>query len=217
MMYDSELECGVLTDFDSSILQWEPRIIGTDRTGTIPFMAIDILTDGYWQGLTKRYHRHELESFFWILVFVCLLYQGGKRYANEYADSWMTSDYRKCREKKADFLTQDTPEQFEARIQSDFKPFWNIIKSLWRFLLIVRLKRTERLLEPSKGQAHVIDSKESWEFFTKALADAPPSLIDEVNRLATHQPVFEDLTQDEARKLRRKYAQLLGLETSEEM
>ena len=78
MMYDSELGCGVLTDFDLSILQWEPRVIGTDRTGTIPFMALDLLTAEYWSGLVKRYYYHELESFTWVLPYVCLCYQNGQ-------------------------------------------------------------------------------------------------------------------------------------------
>ena len=30
MMYDLDLKCSVLTDFDLSLLQWEPSIIGTD-------------------------------------------------------------------------------------------------------------------------------------------------------------------------------------------
>jgi hypothetical protein len=44
MMCDPDLKCGVLTDFDLFILQWEPRVIETDRTDTIPCMAIDQLT-----------------------------------------------------------------------------------------------------------------------------------------------------------------------------
>ena len=80
MMYDPESKCGVLTDFDLSLR--EPRVSGTDRTGTVPFMAIDLLTDEYWEGTIKRYYYHELESFIWVIVFVFLLYQDGKRQSN---------------------------------------------------------------------------------------------------------------------------------------
>ena len=80
MMYDPESKCGVLTDFDLSLR--EPRVSGTDRTGTVPFMAIDLLTDEYWEGTIKRYYHHELESFIWVIVFVFLLYQDGKRQSN---------------------------------------------------------------------------------------------------------------------------------------
>ena len=80
MMYDPDSKCGVLTDFDLSLR--EPRVLGTDRTGTVPFMAIDLLTDEYWEGTLERYYHHELESFIWVIVFVFLLYQDGKRQSN---------------------------------------------------------------------------------------------------------------------------------------
>ncbi|KAF8808810.1 hypothetical protein BYT27DRAFT_7061442, partial [Phlegmacium glaucopus] len=103
MMYDPDLKCGVLTDFDLSIFQWEPSVIGTDPTGTIPFMAIDLLTEAYWQGLTKRLYRHELEAFIWILPYTFLLYKDGLRLPNKYVDRWRTSDHTTCMGKKLAF------------------------------------------------------------------------------------------------------------------
>jgi len=116
MMFDPESGCGVLTDFDLSLLQWEPRIFGTDRTGTVPFMAIDLLTDEYWKGTIKRYYHHELESFIWVIVFVFLLYQDGKRRSNKYATPWMTSNYNTCRKEKGDFYSQSV---YRAQDQKD--------------------------------------------------------------------------------------------------
>ncbi|KAF8964736.1 hypothetical protein BDZ97DRAFT_860119 [Flammula alnicola] len=78
-MYDPSLKCGVLTDFDLSLLQWEPRVLGDDRTGTIPFMALDLLSQAYWEGTLKRYYHHELESFIWILLYTFLLYEDAER------------------------------------------------------------------------------------------------------------------------------------------
>ena len=169
-MYDSTRKCGVLTDFDLSILQWEPGIIGTDHTGTIPFMAIDILTQEYWRGETRWYHCHELESFFWILVSVFMLYKDGQRHPNEYIDSWITSDYNKCREKKADFLSsQIALEKAKNGIQSDFEPFWDLVRSLWISLLPAGSARFERnardMIQSNVQQAHVIDSRESWKIY----------------------------------------------------
>jgi hypothetical protein len=58
MMYDSDLKCGVLTDFDLSITQWEERI------GTIAaFMVLDLSYDRCWKGLVQQRHHHKLESF----------------------------------------------------------------------------------------------------------------------------------------------------------
>jgi hypothetical protein len=55
MIYDSDLKCGVLTDFDLSILQWEERI------GTIAAIRRMLEVSG------PTTHPQELESFTWIL------------------------------------------------------------------------------------------------------------------------------------------------------
>ncbi|KAF8182310.1 hypothetical protein BJ912DRAFT_928663 [Pholiota molesta] len=98
IMYDEEKKCGVLTDFDLSLLQWEPRIPGTDRTGTVPFMAIELLSKDYWEGRIKRYYHHELESFIWILPYVFLTYINKVRKTNALIDDWRTSDYTYSRD-----------------------------------------------------------------------------------------------------------------------
>ena len=140
-MYDPESGCGVLTDFDLSLLQWEPRIFGTDRTGTVPFMAIDLLTDEYWKGTIKRYYYHELESFIWVIVFVFLLYQDGKRQCNKYVTPWMTSDYNTCREKKGDFYTKSV---YLAQAQKDYATLWPLARRLCSCLLILPIRDNRR-------------------------------------------------------------------------
>ncbi|KJA25232.1 hypothetical protein HYPSUDRAFT_120560, partial [Hypholoma sublateritium FD-334 SS-4] len=55
-----------------------PRVSGTARIGTIPFMALDLLVDRHWKGQSTRYYHHELESFVWMLPFVFLAYENGK-------------------------------------------------------------------------------------------------------------------------------------------
>lgn len=44
------------------------------RTGTMEFMAIEIL-----QGGTAHSWRHDLESFFYVLIWICALYHGAER------------------------------------------------------------------------------------------------------------------------------------------
>ncbi|KAF8881296.1 hypothetical protein CPB84DRAFT_1687276 [Gymnopilus junonius] len=73
LMYDEDNGRGILTDFDLSLLQWQPRVFGTDRTGNIPFMALALLTDRYWDGRLERSYHHGLESFIWILPYVKFL------------------------------------------------------------------------------------------------------------------------------------------------
>ena len=95
LMYNPVNKCGVLTDFDLSILQWESRTFGVARTGTIPFMAIDLLSDKYWKGFIPRFYYHELESFVWILVYVFFLYKNKVRVPNPdvNVDAWRTSNH----------------------------------------------------------------------------------------------------------------------------
>ena len=58
VMYDQGLKCGVLIDYDLSISRQQP---GTDA-GTIPFMAMELLTDEYWNGEIVRLYRHGFDA-----------------------------------------------------------------------------------------------------------------------------------------------------------
>ncbi len=75
---------GVLLDLDLAFVQnyKEHRSHGTDthRTGTLPFMAIDLLK-------THLAH-HDIESILWLLIFVTSEYGGGnpKNPFNEWGD-----------------------------------------------------------------------------------------------------------------------------------
>jgi len=54
LMYDKlNDDHGVLNDYDLSHLQGTQRPSGTERTGTKPFMALDLLTDDSWAGLVQ--------------------------------------------------------------------------------------------------------------------------------------------------------------------
>ena len=105
IMCNGNMKSGVLIDYDfwSSLRHpWVPQA-GTNRTGTIPFMAVELLTDKYWNGSIERLYRHDLEAFIWILPFVFLRYQNGKSQRGTLVDQWMTSNYITCYEKKSTF------------------------------------------------------------------------------------------------------------------
>ena len=67
---------GVLNDFDlSTVMEVDaltPRWTGYERTGTKPFMALDLLTEPGHSGVLPRLYRHELESFSWVLLWAGL-------------------------------------------------------------------------------------------------------------------------------------------------
>lgn len=71
LMWDPLRCVGVLNDFDLIQIYGEPSK-GGRRTGTIAFMALDLLS---LQGVPRRYkrlYRHDLESMLWVLIWICL-------------------------------------------------------------------------------------------------------------------------------------------------
>ena len=70
---------GVVNDFD--LATWVGHsTTNNDRTGTIPFMATDLL-DGGLEDRIPRLYRHDLESFSWILAYISVAeieYEGSK-------------------------------------------------------------------------------------------------------------------------------------------
>ena len=63
---------GILNNFD--LATWvEHHTTNNDRTGTIPFMALDMLKGGL-DGRIPRLYRHDLESFSWVLAYVTVAY-----------------------------------------------------------------------------------------------------------------------------------------------
>jgi hypothetical protein len=79
---------GVVNDFD--LATWvDHSTTNNDRTGTIPFMAIDLL-DGGLEKRIPRLYRHDMESFSWILAYISVAkieYKGSSIKASSYPDT----------------------------------------------------------------------------------------------------------------------------------
>ncbi|KAJ7204052.1 hypothetical protein GGX14DRAFT_369090, partial [Mycena pura] len=78
--------CGVLNDFDLVVL-WhkEPRSTSKQRTGTEPYMAMDLLVTG---PPPPHLYRFDLESLFYVIVHVVCQYHEGKKIDNPPFDAW---------------------------------------------------------------------------------------------------------------------------------
>ncbi|OAX42207.1 hypothetical protein K503DRAFT_661385, partial [Rhizopogon vinicolor AM-OR11-026] len=61
-----DVAVGILNDYDLSSLKKGPT--GRERTGTVPFMAIDLLTKKSLAGEVEHLYRHDAESFIWVLT-----------------------------------------------------------------------------------------------------------------------------------------------------
>ncbi|PPQ66181.1 hypothetical protein CVT24_000158 [Panaeolus cyanescens] len=74
IMWDKEFQTGVLNDFDLARLFGSKGATGHENTGTLPFMAIDLLNPDGMAGLIPRRYRHDAEAFVWVLVYLCLAF-----------------------------------------------------------------------------------------------------------------------------------------------
>src|ERR1700761_4702534 len=77
---------GVLNDFDLSVL-WdkEPRSTSKQRTGTEPYMALDLLVTG---PPPPHLYRFDLESLFYVIAYVVCQYHEGKKIDSPPFELW---------------------------------------------------------------------------------------------------------------------------------
>ena len=74
-MYNPATKRGVLNDFDLARIRIKGengKPTGKDNTGTMPFMALDLLFPRAFQGMVPRLYRHDAESFAWCLIYICI-------------------------------------------------------------------------------------------------------------------------------------------------
>ena len=71
-MWDDKRKVGILNDFDLARFADQDGASGQDNTGTLPFMALDLLSKEGLRGEIPRRYRHEAESFTWSLICLCL-------------------------------------------------------------------------------------------------------------------------------------------------
>ena len=81
-MWDDKRKVGVLNDFDLARFADQTGASGQDNTGTLPFMALDLLSEEGLRGEIPRRYRHEAESFTWSLICLCLATVEGKNSKN---------------------------------------------------------------------------------------------------------------------------------------
>ncbi|KAG2136115.1 uncharacterized protein EDB93DRAFT_1091956 [Suillus bovinus] len=115
---------GVLNDYDlSSFKRYGPS--GLERTGTVPFMAINLLTPEAIAGEVEHVYAHDAESFIWVLTWICLRYEDGKLFSqNRPLEEWLKLDAIRCREKKNDFRTVGFSD---SRPSESHKASWGLV------------------------------------------------------------------------------------------
>lgn len=91
---------GVLNDFDLAVVDNKASSTTSERTGTLPFMALDLLTEKGLVGGVEHVYRHDLESFWWVLVWIIFRLIGGKLRDNPPLSDW-NDGFAVCRTSKA--------------------------------------------------------------------------------------------------------------------
>ena len=151
-MYDRLNEDrGILNDFDLAHLRGRPRPSGTERTGTMPFMALDLLTKDAWDGKVKRLYRHDCESFAWVLLWICCRYENGKEIHNPPLSEFLAKDFAVCYEKKLAYHSR------KPAATTSFKPYWLAVTDLLRRSLVHQVQEpTAHEEEPTTGEVFEI-------------------------------------------------------------
>jgi hypothetical protein len=138
LMYDKlNGNRGVLNDFDLAHLKGHPRPSGTERTGTMPFMALDLLTKAAGEGKVERLYRHDCESFVWVLLWICCRYFDGQVIPNPPLSQFITADYTQCFREK--FTTFETWHNISPT--DSYRQFWPAVTELLEWLLDQRIAR----------------------------------------------------------------------------
>ncbi|KAG9310654.1 hypothetical protein JVU11DRAFT_9234 [Chiua virens] len=112
--YRDNKAIGVLNDYD--LATTKDHVTGNQRTGTVPFMALNLLTKDGLAGEVKHLYAHDAESFMWVLLWISLRYEKGKLRSDSHRplDQWLKVDAVGCGEKKSGLLTTTLHKQTAA-------------------------------------------------------------------------------------------------------
>jgi Fungal protein kinase len=116
---------GVLNDFDLSVFRNRSGASSKQRTGTRPFQAIDLLAG---EAVEHRY-RHDLESLFYVIVWITSRYCGGKEIKEPPLQEWSERGGVELQKEKRVFLTVPPP-----RATSDFEALEDCVERMRRAL-----------------------------------------------------------------------------------
>jgi hypothetical protein len=120
---------GVLNDFDLARLTTpgnvHPR--GFDRTGTTPFLALDLLTEDAQDGKVERRYRHDLESFLWVLMWITTCYDNGVQSIPPDHRRWIAEDTNVCLDAKTRKL------QVRIVTTNSYRSLTAVTNALWNY------------------------------------------------------------------------------------
>ena len=119
---------GMLIDLDLAILSEQLPSGVRQQTGTMEFMAIEVL-----RGNVRHTYRHDLESFFYVLLWMCARRAWevrGQQPKSEILKRWYTGTFPDIASAKASDMTVIDEGAGFGRILQEFHPDFESVKNL---------------------------------------------------------------------------------------
>lgn len=159
---------GVLNDWDYGTDCTQSRDDCFEVTGTIPFMALDLLDENEPARLGQITHlyRHDLEATIWILVWVSVCFFGGQRLPGRPLESWLTGRRISCRKEKMAYLFSRSREPVPSN--SDTAE-WAIGQALLDMLV---KQHTSKIISRKDAKVEADDVAGALDEYCKTLEDS---------------------------------------------
>ncbi|KAF8316447.1 uncharacterized protein EI90DRAFT_3134442 [Cantharellus anzutake] len=158
LMYKPDTKCGVLVDFDLARLGKQKELSGKDNTGTMPFMALDLLSEKAIIGSVLRLYQHDSESFAWCLIYICICMDKGDddeilTISPRLLSSWF-KDPGNCRASKA--VTETATLLAGAPLHRQYRNFAEALRRYWVARFNRQMAAEERAMfnDPFKEDTH---------------------------------------------------------------
>ena len=119
---------GILNDFDLAVIVDTPNE-NQRRTGTRPFMAIDLLVS---EEPIKRHYMHDAESFFWVAVYDST--------SNGFVNGWGQLTNHDLGAQKASYLCRGT-KMFPMK--ETYQPIVSWVDVLRKFFILLSVEEKD--------------------------------------------------------------------------
>ncbi len=147
---------GILIDFDLATLRDDPPSITHGRTGTIPFMALDLANPDAFNGNIEHLYRHDFEAACWVLFWITEGFENGKALEVHPLRSWASTTCEDPRTERFlytyDTLDKGDVELVRGRATRSHQSHAELNLLLWQF--------HEQILKPQPKRSIFVEERE---------------------------------------------------------
>ena len=159
LMFDPVTKRGVLNDFD--LARWSApnrKPSAEDNTGTLPFLALDLLNDAALEGHVRRLYRHDAESFAWCLIYLYICMDRDKQGQITTRDphpllSWFKSVDASYRSKITLLKNGSLKDLAKPRLHQNIKPLVFALYNYWKDRYLDQEKSDKEASSSSTGDS----------------------------------------------------------------